>query len=47
MRWSLPTRIGLARVESLENDNGTHKWTRDELKAIKAEYIRKRKEIEA
>ena len=46
-RANLIVRIGLARVESLENDNGTHKWTRDELKMIKAEYIRKRKEIEA
>ena len=45
-RANLIGRIGLARVETLENDNGTHKWTRDELKAIKAEYIRKRKEIE-
>ena len=46
-RRNLIERIGIARVEALENDNGTHKWTRDELKAIKAEYIRKRKEIEA
>lgn len=45
-RANLIGRIGLERVEALENDNGTHKWTRDELKAIKAEYIRKRKEIE-
>ena len=46
-RRNLIERIGIARVEALENDNGTHKWTRDELKMIKAEYIRKRKEIEA
>ena len=46
-RRNLVERIGIARVEALENDNGTHKWTRDELKAIKSEYIRKRKEIEA
>ena len=46
-RRNLIERIGIARVEALENDNGTHKWTLDELKMIKAEYIRKRKEIEA
>ena len=46
-RRNLIERIGLARVETLENDNAPHKWTRDELKTIKAEYIRKRKEIES
>ena len=46
-RRNLIERIGLARVESLENDNGTHKWTREELIAIRRHYIAKRKEVEA
>ena len=46
-RRNLIERIGIARVEALENDNGTHKWTRDELIAIRRHYTAKRKEIEA
>ena len=46
-RANLIGRIGLARVETLENDNGTHKWTREELIAIRRHYTEKRKEIEA
>ena len=46
-RANLIGRIGIARVETLENDNSTHKWTRDELIAIRRHYIAKRKEIEA
>lgn len=46
-RANLIGRIGLARVEALENDNSTHKWTRDELIAIRRHYIAKRKDIEA
>lgn len=46
-RANLIGRIGLARVEALENDNAPHKWTRDELIAIRRHYIAKRKEIEA
>lgn len=46
-RANLIGRIGLERVEMLENDNAPHKWTRDELIAIRRHYIAKRKEIEA
>lgn len=46
-RANLIGRIGLERVETLENDNAPHKWTRDELIAIRRHYIAKRKEIEA
>lgn len=46
-RANLIGRIGLERVEALENDNAPHKWTRDELIAIRRHYIAKRKEIEA
>lgn len=46
-RRNLIGRIGLERVETLENDNAPHKWTRDELIAIRRHYIAKRKEIEA
>lgn len=45
-RKSLIERIGLAEVEDLEADNEPHKWTREELRAIKAKYIAKRKELE-
>ncbi len=47
MRVGLISRYGLEAVEALENDNSTHKWTRDELIAIRRHYIAKRKEIEA
>jgi hypothetical protein len=47
MRVGLISRYGLEEVEALENDNSTHKWTRDELIAIRRHYIAKRKEIEA
>lgn len=47
MRQGLIARIGLEAVEALESDNSTHKWTRDELIAIRRYYIAKRKEIEA
>ena len=46
-RIGLIARIGLARVEALESSNATHKWTADELRAIKAEYKAKLKELEA
>ena len=45
-RANLIERIGLERVEALERNNEPHKWTRDELRAIKAKYIAKRKELE-
>lgn len=34
-----------AEVERLENDNRTHKWTADELRAIKREYAEKIKRL--
>lgn len=45
-RANLITRIGLERVERLEQDNGTHKWTRDELIAIRRHYTAKLKETQ-
>lgn len=44
-RIGLINRIGLARVEALENDNKPHKWTIEELKEIKARYMSKLKEL--
>jgi 5-methylcytosine-specific restriction endonuclease McrA len=38
-------RIGAARFEELENDNTPHKWTREELIAIKDEYRAKLKAL--
>lgn len=46
-RMGLIVRIGLERVEKLEADNYTHKWTREELMAIKAKYVAKLKELKA
>lgn len=40
-------RIGQERYEALEADNEPHKWDRDELKAIKAKYQAKTKELKA
>jgi hypothetical protein len=37
-RIELIKRIGLERVEALENDNATYKWTREELIALKTKY---------
>ena len=37
-RIGLIVRIGIARVEALEADNMPHKWTHDELRAMKAEF---------
>jgi len=39
-------RIGLEAVESLESDNTPHKWTRDELIAIRDTYRAKLKDIQ-
>jgi hypothetical protein len=44
-RIGLVARIGLAAVESLEADNAAHKWTREELTAIKTEYAAKRRAL--
>lgn len=44
-RIGLVARIGLAAVESLESDNTPHKWTREELIAIRNFYRGRLKEI--
>jgi hypothetical protein len=44
-RIGLIGRIGLAQVEALEADNTPHKFTRDELKQIKATYAAKLREL--
>ena len=44
-RIGLIQRIGLAAVERIEADQAPRKWSIDELKAIKAEYSRKAKEL--
>lgn len=44
-RAGVVSRIGLERVEALEANNKVHKWTADELRAIKAEYRAKLKEL--
>lgn len=44
-RIGLIERIGLEAVEALEADNRTHKWTRDELIAIKTLYRAKAKAL--
>lgn len=44
-RIGLIERIGLERVQALESFNFMHKWTREELIAIKAEYMAKAKEL--
>jgi hypothetical protein len=46
-RIGLIARIGLARVEALESDNSVHKWTAESLRAIKAIYKAKLKELQA
>lgn len=44
-RIGLIKRIGLERVEALENNNEVHKWTKEELRDIKARYVAKLKEL--
>ncbi len=44
-RIGLVARIGPQRVEALERNNASHKWTADELRAIKATYQRKLKAL--
>jgi hypothetical protein len=46
-RLGLIRRIGLARVEALEADQSSPKWSIDELKALEATYKAKVKELEA
>lgn len=45
-RKGLIERIGLERVEALENDNTIKRWTKDEANAIKALYRQKARELE-
>jgi hypothetical protein len=44
-RIGLARRIGLPAVEALEADNRVHKWERDEMRAIKATYVQKLKDL--
>lgn len=37
-RLGLIARIGLERVEALETNNTPHKWSKDEVRAIRDEY---------
>lgn len=46
-RIGLIKRIGLAAVEALEADNSVRKYTIEELKAIKAQYRAKVRELKA
>jgi hypothetical protein len=46
-RLGLIARIGLARVELLEDDNRVVRWERDELIAIRKEYLGKWKLLKA
>lgn len=45
-RIGLIQRIGLEAVEAIEASNTPHKWTREELIAIRDTYRQKRKELE-
>ena len=45
MRKGMIDRVGIGVVDAVENDNTAHKWTRDELIGIKAEYVKKKKEL--
>lgn len=44
-RANLIGRIGVERVEALEQDNSTHKWTRDELREIRDTYRKKLRDL--
>lgn len=44
-RIGLINRIGIERVEALENNNQVHKWTKEELRDIKSRYVAKLKEL--
>lgn len=46
-RLNLIDRIGLARVEALENNNEPRKWTRNELEEIYQNYRQKVKKLES
>jgi hypothetical protein len=44
-RIGLIKRIGLERVEALESNNAVHKWTAEELRAIRDKYRAKAREL--
>lgn len=44
-RINLITKIGAERVMALENDNNPHRYTREELDAIRARYRAKLREL--
>jgi hypothetical protein len=44
-RINLIARIGLDRVEALENNNAVHKWTKDEVRAIRDTYRAKANQL--
>lgn len=44
-RVGLVVRLGREAVEALESDNAPHKWQRDELIAIKADYMARTKKL--
>lgn len=46
-RLGLIARIGLEAVEALESDQEPRKWSIDDLKAIKADYTAKVRELKA
>ena len=46
-RINLVKKIGIARVEALENSNEVKKWTVEELREIRKYYQQKCKELEA
>jgi len=45
-RINLIYKIGLERVEALENDNSTKSWTREELEEIRKHYRKLIRELE-
>ena len=45
-RIGLVARLDLMRVEALENNNATHKWTHEELRSIRDTYRLKLKELQ-
>jgi hypothetical protein len=44
-RAGVEARIGLEALEALEADHHIHKWTKDELRGVKALYVAKLKEL--
>lgn len=45
-RLGLLARVGLVRVEAIEANNTPHKWTREELREIRATYQAKLKQLQ-